>query len=57
MTIVFVSMFYQLWESENLRSHLSEMYSYDWKNLGTFDISNRILLDTRTELFQTPHKP
>jgi hypothetical protein len=54
MAILFVSMFSQLWESENLRTHLSEMYSYDLEKPGTLDVSNRILLDTRTELFQTP---
>jgi len=57
MAVLFVSMFSQLLESENLRTHLSEMYSYDLENPGTFDISNRILRDTRTELFQTTYKP
>jgi hypothetical protein len=49
MVILFVSMFSQLWESENLRTHLSEMYSYDLEKPGTFNISNPILRDTRTD--------
>jgi len=57
MAVLFVSIFSQLWESENLRTHLSEMYSFELEKLWTFDISNRILRDTRTELFQTTYKP